>query len=118
MNKAIQDILAERRRQVEVEGWSTQHDDMHSDASLALAAGSYCESAARPKLLARKAGAAFAIPKLWPSSWSRDWWKPRSPRQDLVRAGALIVAEIERIDRAAPTESSGTAPSLDKEREE
>ena len=100
-SQALADIAAERRRQVEVEGWEAAHDDEHTDGSLALAAGSYCESAARPKILARKPGAAFAIPKLWPQSWSRDWWKPKSPREDLVRAGALIIAEIERIDRAA-----------------
>lgn len=35
----------------------------------------------------------------WP--WQRKWWKPKDPRRDLVRAGALIIAEIERIDRAA-----------------
>ncbi|EIP5489386.1 hypothetical protein LS178_001568 [Salmonella enterica] len=29
------------------------------------------------------------------------WWKPKGARSDLVRAGALIQAEIERIDRAA-----------------
>lgn len=33
----------------------------------------------------------------WP--WSREWWKPKNPRRDLVKAGALIVAEIERLDR-------------------
>ena len=95
------DIIKERRRQIAAEGWTPEHDDEHTDGSLALAAGSYCESAARPKILARKPGGAFAIPKLWPQSWSRDWWKPKSPREDLVRAGALIIAEIERIDRAA-----------------
>lgn len=102
-SQALDDIAAERRRQVEVEGWEAAHDDEHTDGSLALAAGSYCESAARPKILARKPGGAFAIPKLWPQSWSRDWWKPKSPRQDLVRAGALIIAEIERLDRAKET---------------
>ncbi|PWE54369.1 hypothetical protein DEM27_19840 [Metarhizobium album] len=99
--QALADIAAERRRQIETEGWSTARDDEHTNGELALAAGSYCESAARSKLLARKPGGAFAVPKLWPLSWSRDWWKPKSPRQDLVRAGALIIAEIERLDRAA-----------------
>ena len=35
---------------------------------------------------------------LWP--WAASWWKPKNRRRDLVRAAALIVAEIERIDRA------------------
>jgi hypothetical protein len=37
-------------------------------------------------------------PARWP--WSQDWWKPTNPRRDLVKAGALIAAEIERLDRA------------------
>ncbi|MGO8093171.1 hypothetical protein [Rhizobium leguminosarum] len=105
-SQAAIDVAAERRRQVESEGWTPEHDDQHTDASMALAAGSYCESAARPTILAKKPGSAFAVPKLWPQSWSRDWWKPKSPREDLVRAGALIIAEIERLDRAAASESS------------
>jgi hypothetical protein len=36
----------------------------------------------------------------WPSSWSRTWWKPSGGRRDLVKACALMVAEIERRDRA------------------
>ena len=30
------------------------------------------------------------------------WFKPTTPRRDLVKAGALIIAEIERLDRATP----------------
>jgi hypothetical protein len=29
------------------------------------------------------------------------WWKPKDRRRDLVRAAALIIAEIERLDRDA-----------------
>lgn len=36
---------------------------------------------------------------LWP--WDMSWWKPRTPREDLVRAAALLIAEIERIDRTS-----------------
>lgn len=41
----------------------------------------------------------------WPRSWSRAWWKPKNPRRDLVRAAALLIAEIERLDRRAPEET-------------
>jgi len=92
-------IDAERERQKSVEGWTEAHDDEHYESELALAAGAYCESAAKPKILARSLGKAFAIPKLWPRGWGNDWWKPKNPRADLVRAGALIIAEIERLDR-------------------
>ncbi|NSY95782.1 hypothetical protein [Agrobacterium tumefaciens] len=97
MSNAVEDVIFERNRQVEIEGWTPEHDDEHKDGSLALAAGSYCESAARPHFFARKLGAAFTVPRTWP--WSLDWWKPKTPREDLVRAGALIIAEIERLDR-------------------
>ncbi|MBS7545672.1 hypothetical protein KHC19_21470 [Ancylobacter oerskovii] len=95
------DVMNERDRQWNEEGWTPEHDDQHADGELALAAGSYCEGAARPTLLRRVAGAAFTVPRLWPRGWSLDWWKPKDPRRDLVRAAALIIAEIERIDRAA-----------------
>jgi hypothetical protein len=38
-------------------------------------------------------------PALWP--WATAWWKPRDRRRNLVRAAALVLADIERIDRAA-----------------
>ncbi|PZQ21140.1 MAG: hypothetical protein DI569_12810, partial [Sphingopyxis macrogoltabida] len=43
---AIDDIAAERRRQVEAEGWTPDHDDEHGDGSLAAAAATYAFSAA------------------------------------------------------------------------
>ncbi len=39
------------------------------------------------------------VPFRWP--WSSKWWKPKDRRRDLVRAGALIVAEIKRLERAS-----------------
>ena len=42
---------------------------------------------------------------LW--RWEAHWFKPRSPRADLVRAGALIIAEIERLDRGRERGSRG-----------
>jgi hypothetical protein len=36
-------------------------------------------------------------PREWP--WESTAWKPKGTRADLVRAGALILAEIERLDR-------------------
>lgn len=95
LTQAAQDVLAERRRQVEVEGWTTGHDDEHRRGELAAAASSYAD----PRVQARRHGAACYIPMIWP--WSPDWWKPKNKRTNLVRAGALILAEIERIDRAA-----------------
>jgi len=93
MPRALADIATERNRQISVKGWSPDHDDAHRDGSLAAAAVAYAFSAATAERY-------FAADPLgfWP--WDPTSWKPRSPREDLVRAGALIAAEIERIDRA------------------
>lgn len=90
--RALQDIAAERRRQVEVEGWTEAHDDSHADGALAKAAGSYAIFTASGNY-----GTRWAHPIQWP--WSPHWFKPKDRRSDLVKAGALVVAEIERLDR-------------------
>lgn len=97
LSKAALDILAERRRQIEAEGWSEEHDDQHTEAELAMAASCYAAFAAAP---GNDTGKGDGIPPTgWPWEWS--WWKPKDRRRDLVRAGALIIAEIERLDRPA-----------------
>lgn len=78
---AARDVLAERRRQIEVEGWTTGHDDQWVDGELAQAAACY----------------ALGNAAMWP--WSISWWKPTDRRRDLEQASALIIAEIERLDR-------------------
>ncbi len=90
---AIDDIATERQRQIEVEGWSPEHDDEHGAGEMAAAAATYALGAAFPQKT------RLWLMRYWP--WAPVWWKPRGPRKDLVRAGALIVAEIERLDRAA-----------------
>lgn len=101
MNKtAIDDITNERNRQKLVEGWSEEHDDQHADGSLARAAACYAVHAGNHQDLALLVGLPAyrdIRPFGWP--WALEWWKPKDPRRDLVRAGALIVAEIERMDR-------------------
>ena len=43
------------------------------------------------------------ILRLWP--WSDKWWKPSDdPVRNLVKAGALLAAEIDRLQRGAPPE--------------
>lgn len=86
MSKALEDIAAERQRQIDVEGWTAEHDDAHSKGELSDAAAAYILGSDWLKMI-----------RLWPWSW--EWFKPKSRRHDLVKAGALIVAEIERLDR-------------------
>jgi hypothetical protein len=89
---AIDEIATERRRQIEAEGWTAEHDDAHANGELAKAAGCYA------LYDNRKAYPRFMPPEPWPFDWC--WWKPANRRRDLVRAAALIIAEIERMDRA------------------
>lgn len=89
-NPAILDVIAERQRQQSVEGWTPEHDNAYQNSELADAAACYATHAHNQ---------GFSTPAHWP--WSPDWWKQSGARRDLVKAGALILAEIERIDRAA-----------------
>lgn len=91
-SKAAQDVLAERQRQISQEGWTPEHDDTHVDGELAQAAACY----ALPPEVMRWLNLNDIT--LWP--FSPDWWKPSDERQNLIKAGALILAEIERLDRA------------------
>ncbi len=93
----IDEIAAERQRQIEGEGWTFKHDDDHIDGSLAKAASAY--ALAGGLVMRNKENFNWAFARVWPVTWSAKWWKPKNPRRDLVRAGALIVAEIERLDR-------------------
>ncbi|EPD5032369.1 ead/Ea22-like family protein, partial [Escherichia coli] len=87
-NPAILDVIAERQRQQSVEGWMPEHDDQYSKSQLLWASSCYVLNAIHT---------FNRIPFGWP--WTPEWWKPTNPRRDLVKAGALILAEIERIDR-------------------
>ena len=98
---AAADVLAERQRQVTAEGWSFKHDDQYKNTELAFAASCYAFHAAAASWDLEDDGIPYdshSVPKQWP--WDPSWWKPTDARRDLVKAGALILAEIERIDRA------------------
>ena len=109
MSNAIDDVVAERQRQVVAEGWTEKHDDQHSDGELAQAAACYAVFSAFSQHYRTVTKAEPPI--YWP--WDLSWWKPKNPRRDLVRAAALLIAEIERLDRAALK----TANAIDQGRE-
>ena len=101
MSAAARDVLAERRRQIEAEGWTPEHDDRHPDGELARAAACY----ALTTWSYEGWDPRCYVPINWP--WAHSWWKPKDRRCDLIRAAALLLAEIERIDRAAAPATNG-----------
>ena len=98
---AVQDVLAERARQISVEGWTPAHDDRHAAGEMAGAAACYAMQVALDHIGRDDLHTTVSrtIRELWP--WAAHWWKPTGRRRDLVKAGALILAEIERLDRLA-----------------
>lgn len=98
------DVLAERKRQMEVEDWTPDHDDDHHCFELSLAAACYAVGALDSRALQFSNGNEVC-------PWDFDQYKPKDQRFNLVRAAALLLAEIERLDRAAPP----TTPAAPKE---
>lgn len=89
-------IVDERNRQINQEGWSYQHDQMWDRSELAKAAICYIIAS----LYEESVGSHFIIERMkywWPERWDFKWWKPKDRIRNLVRAGALIAAEIDRV---------------------
>jgi hypothetical protein len=93
-------ILAERQRQITKEGWSADHDDRHDKQELKRAAESYRLSAQRWL----EGFKSIRPPDGWP--WAKKWWKPKNALRDLIRAGALYLAEMDREKRHGAPEGN------------
>lgn len=90
-------ISEERQRQIEQEGYTPGHDDEHKMGELALAAAAYATQAAVD--VQGLVGPAERRWSAWP--WGSGTWKPSDdPIRNLSKAGALIAAEIDRLQRA------------------
>lgn len=96
-------ISEERRRQVSEEQWTPEHDDQWKDGQLLFAAESYLQHARLQAIVEAYANegdptSVYTCPSQWP--WDSEWWKPSDdPLRNLEKAGALIAAEIDRIQR-------------------
>ena len=99
---AMSSVINERVRQIEAEGFSPEFDDLkYNRYELGRAACAYAWAASS------KDDSRIGVLKimLWP--WHTRWWKPGSAfdtahqrrRRMLVKAGALILAQIEQLDR-------------------
>lgn len=96
-------IAVERDRQITSEGWTDEHDDEHTGGDLIDAAHAYALAAMASYFDANNVTfadiRAGRPPNDWP--WEASWWKPSDdPIRNLVKAGALIAAEIDRLLRA------------------
>lgn len=85
----LAEVAVERQRQLDVEGWTTSHDDRYAHPELVAAGLSYID----PKNQTRK-----WPPRAWP--WDREWWKPKGYHRNFIRGMALLVANLEQRQRA------------------
>lgn len=112
------EILAERLRQVKTEGWSLVHDDAHYRGEMARAAAAYAVASTGSEdgrgtqvdvhgfsrgIRSFRIGWFDPVSMLWP--WETRWLKKDGARRMLVKAAALLIAEIERLDRRAAGQS-------------
>lgn len=118
-------IREERERQVSEEGWTAEHDDFHGRGELAWAA--VCYAAPEPVFEQKVSGKGVSFVDPWP--WDGRFDKrPREPLghrlasptteeriRMLAKAGALIAAEIDAIQREEAEIQEQKAGGLDAE---
>jgi|SRR5665213_3084850 len=89
-------IAAERQRQIDVEGYTSEHDAEYHRSELGIAALCYLVCALAGSLHLEDNISALPAPNEWP--WDDALWKPSTdPIRNLEKAGALIAAEIDRL---------------------
>lgn len=109
MKTGIELIAEERQRQID-KGYDANHDSKHNFEELANAAKTYI-NAAFLTTESREKGNSSESAIAWheynePFEWKylklgwpeEDSFKPDTPLQDLVKAGALIAAAIDRLE--------------------
>ena len=96
-------IAKERIRQINEEGFTAARDDSYDKGELRQAARAYSRLGLTSK---------SSVPAQWPSTWDKTWWKPTNDDVvNLVKAGALIAAEIDRVLRMRAREDSRPSPA-------
>lgn len=122
-------IAAERQRQVTQEGWSADHDSRHEHGELAEAGAAYAltgkltdetliETVREIQVNSDRGlddhyDYRMVRNKFPVFPWAEEWWKPSDdPIRNLVKAGALIAAEIDRLLRLNPDYASSDPSGL------
>lgn len=99
-SKAIIDVMNECDRQWNEKGYTDAHDDeVNKGGELVWAAACYAVAGGAPNPASCVIGMNNIPHALWP--WALESFNPKDRRTDLVRAAALLVREIERMDRAS-----------------
>ena len=99
ITEALRDVIAEREEQIAKHGYDSDHDDNDMPFAISNVGALY----------ALEAGSALykdVFEHVWPATWATEHWKPGSQRKSLVKAAAMILAEIEAIDRAEEQETA------------
>lgn len=127
MKTGIELIAEERQRQIEVEGWNNVHDSDHDAMQMTGAAACYAANAINKQGKGPLARFQYNFPpelnflvnngdrgdrKVDDGGWKDGWpWdvrydkrEKRDAQRSLVIAGALIAAEIDRLQNKPPTQ--------------
>lgn len=94
--RGLADVLAERVRQIDVEHYTLAHDLLHHPGELGLASASYLNTAI-DQLHGKEHDPAEEA-DTWP--WQREAWRPGTARENIVKALAIGLALLDRIDAA------------------
>ncbi len=100
-------IADERARQIEEKGFNANSDAYYTLDELALAAIVYALPEERRRDIYLLAGVHVCVTRsmqeaLWP--WDPVWFKPGNRIRELTKAGALIAAEIDRLQQRESTD--------------
>ncbi|HHE3631944.1 TPA: hypothetical protein ACPDW7_000999 [Pasteurella multocida] len=86
-------IANERLRQQSEKGFSLNSDTQYTNDELVRAAMCYLQAQSRHAIM----------PIFWP--WGKKYWNPKDRKENLIRAGALIAAEIDRLHNTTTKEN-------------
>lgn len=119
LSPGCQIVMDERRRQIVTHGWDADHDDAHANGELAAAAECYLTSPTERRMLtvgvtvetargladpSRTVSVPREVPIGWP--WEPQAWRPGNRIRELAKAGALFLAEGDRLRRKEDTEGA------------
>jgi len=99
MNSFLELVAKERARQINDEGYKREHDDEHTDGSLADAAACYAANSLFIWEPVAVSEAGSRLRDVWP--WEPEYFKKeKHPRKkQLIISASLLMAEYDRLER-------------------